>query len=439
MALITALWWWPLPRTPAELLRYAERRLDGHPRLERVTDPAFRMLRTQLPSVFVDRDQGAFVIPPPPRSVAGDVRPSSAGAATAGLVLQVGPTRTVRSLAQAARTAKDGTVIEVDPGDYVADVAVWLQKSLTIRGAGPGVRLIAAGAYAEGKGIWVIRNGSFVVENIVFAGARVPDRNGAGIRFEGGHLVVRNCVFHGNQTSLLVSNNAAARLEVENSEFGFHGVGDGQSHGIYAGAIDSLRITGSYFHHGNAGHHVKSRARETWIAHSRFTDEPGGRSSYEVDLSNGGAATLIGNLIQQGAGQQNSIMVSFGSEGYRWPRNELRVIHNTFVNDEPRGGSYVRARSGADLVQMRNNLLVGRGRLDLPAEADAQGDRHAEWPDFVQAARFDYRPTSRASAQWSRESLAPVQADLQPLGQYVHPVRVAPLAAPPSVPGGQQP
>lgn len=433
------LWWMPLSRTPAEYLRYLERRIDGHPRLERLTDPFFALLRARLPGTFSDPDLGPLVVAPVPQTVPAAPQPVSERATAATRLLRVGPTRSVRTLAEASRAAGDGFVVEIDPGDYVADVAVWQQKALTLRGTGPGVRLIAAGAHAEGKAIWVIRNGHFVVENIVFAGVRVPDRNGAGIRFEGGHLVVRNCVFHGSQSGILASNVASARLEVENSEFGYLGAGDGQSHGIYAGAIASLVVTGSYFHHGNVGHHVKSRARETFIAYSRFTDEPGGRSSYEIDLSNGGKAALVGNLIQQGTGQQNSVMVSFGSEGYRWPRNELRVVHNTLVNDEPRGGSLVRARPGADLVQMRNNLLVGRGRLDLPEGADTQGDRKAEWPDFVQAARHDYRPTARAAAAWSDRPLAAVQVPFQPSAQYGHPARAVPLKALPSVPGAQQP
>ncbi len=53
--------------------------------------------------------------------------------------------------------------------------------------------LIADGKSAEGKAIWVIRNGDFHIENIEFRGARASDRNGAGIRFERGKLCLRNC------------------------------------------------------------------------------------------------------------------------------------------------------------------------------------------------------------------------------------------------------
>lgn len=440
-AFATALggeWWLPLPRTPVELLRYAERRLEGHPNLERVTGPVVELLRSQFPLTFSDPDVGPFVIPPPPQAISGGMQPAIDQQQDRSQVISVGPDRNIRSVAQAARIAKNGAIIEVDPGDYIADVAIWLQKSLTIRGVGPGVRLIAAGASAEGKAIWVFRDGYFVVENVAFVGTKVRDRNGAGIRFEGGHLVVRNCIFHGNESGILTGGTPSARLEVENSEFGFNGSGDGQSHGIYAGTIASLRVTGSYFHHGNVGHHIKSRARETFVGYSRLTDEEGGRSSYEVDLPNGGDAILIGNIIQQGSAQQNSVMVSMGTEGYRWPRNALVVVHNTLANDETRGGTFVRVWLGAGNVLVKNNLWVGRGRLDLPSDSDEAGNQRAEWSDFVRASRQDYRPTPEARQRWIEGGLSVVPAAAQPTRHYVHPVQTLPMVHSPAVAGALQ-
>ncbi|SCY25844.1 hypothetical protein [Nitrosospira sp. Nsp13] len=50
--------------------------------------------------------------------------------------------------------------------------------------------LIADGKHAGGKAIWVIRNGSFLIENIEFRNAGLPDGNGVGIRLERGMLHV---------------------------------------------------------------------------------------------------------------------------------------------------------------------------------------------------------------------------------------------------------
>jgi len=49
----------------------------------------------------------------------------------------------------------------------------------------------------------VIRGNDVIVENIEFSGARVPDRNGAGIRPEGRNFTVRNCRFYDCENGIL--------------------------------------------------------------------------------------------------------------------------------------------------------------------------------------------------------------------------------------------
>ena len=109
-------------------------------------------------------------------------------AAAPGQCLKVGPSRALRSMRAAAAVAHAGATVEVDAGDYVGDTAVWTQNDLSLRAVGGRVRLIAAGESAEGKGIWVIRGQRVTVEGFDFSGAAVPDRNGAGIRLDGGSL-----------------------------------------------------------------------------------------------------------------------------------------------------------------------------------------------------------------------------------------------------------
>ncbi len=424
-------------RTPGELVEYLERRLQGHGRLESVAVPVLRRWAVWLGEPDpADRDI-PFVIPPWP--------PASAPASSAVLPREsgdpmrilVGPRRAVTSLAAAAQTAPDGAVIEVDPGDYVGDVAVWLQRALTIRGTGPGVRLIAAGRAAEDKAIWVIRRGRFVVENIEFIGARVADLNGAGIRFEGGDLVVRHCRFYANENGILAGGGAESSLAVEFSEFAYNGAGDGQSHGIYVGP-GTFRLTGSYFHHANVGHLVKSRAHRNRIEYNRLSDESGGRASYELEFPDGGEAEVVGNLVEQGSGTRNSVIVSFGTERYRWPVNRLAMAHNTVVNDKPTGGTFVRVAPGAQAVSLRNNLWVGPGRLMLPADADVAGNAFVDWDSFVQPAREDFRLTAAARQRLGGAPLPPVAAALRPAYEYRHPQAVAPLAAAAALPGALQ-
>ncbi len=424
-----------LGRTPVELIDYTKRRLQGHENLERVSLPVLDLLRRGLTDQDEVEQALPFAVPPRPPNPA---QPGVAPMADDPRIIRVGPRRAITRIAVAAQMAVDGSVIEIDAGDYVADVAVWERSDLTIRGLGDRVRLIAGGADAEGKAIWVFRSPRATVENVEFVNARVHDRNGAGIRFERGHLIVRRCTFWGSENGILTSSEPGARLEVENSEFGYNGAGDGQSHAIYVGAIDSFRLSGSYIHHGNVGHLLKSRARHNRVEYNRLSDESGGRSSYEMEFPNGGIAEVVANVVQQGSGTRNSIMVSYGAEGYRWPRNELRFVHNTVVNDLKMGGSFLRVVPGAQAVVLRNNLFVGPGKVDGSAVLDAAGDREAGWGDLVRPSREDYRPGDRARAAWAAVPLAPVDPAWVPRFEYVHPAGMRALALPPVLPGALQ-
>ncbi len=89
----------------------------------------------------------------------------------------------------------------------------------------------------------------------------MPDRNGAGIRFEGGHLLLRACLFWGNETGLLTANAdtaADAELVIEGSEFAYSHVPGRWAHHLYVGTIARLELRGNYFHRTDRGHLVKS-------------------------------------------------------------------------------------------------------------------------------------------------------------------------------------
>jgi hypothetical protein len=230
-------------------------------------------------------------------------------------VWRVGPGEVLSRIADAAQHARDGDVVEILAGDYRGDVAVWLQKRLTIRGVGGAARLFADGHNAEGKAIRVIRNGDFDVSNIDFIDTRASDGNGAGIRFESGTLLLRHCLFWDNQMGLLTpgsERDANTTLRIESSEFAYSEVKGRWGHNLYVGAIATLTVTGSYFHHAGVGHLLKSRARVNDIRHNSFTDESGGRASYELDFPNGRDVRLVGNIVEQQQGTENGKMISYG-------------------------------------------------------------------------------------------------------------------------------
>ena len=354
-------------------------------------------------------------------------------------VIHVGPKHQIKSIAVAAAAAKDGDVFEVEAGDYQGDVAVWTKDNITVRAVGGRVKLSAEGMAAEGKGIWVMRGGRMTVEGFDFVGARVADKNGAGIRLESGALTVRNCSFVKNENGILTSNNAQIKLEIVNSEFGYNGHGDGQSHNLYVGQIAQLTVTGSYFHHANVGHLLKSRAAINNIRYNRLTDEVGGHASYELEFPAGGVAYVIGNIIQQGSQTENPHLISYAAEGYKWPKNALYLINNTLVDNRPNGGVFLRVKPGDVTVKAVNNLLVGKGKLDSAGPGEYRNNINVDWDVFELAAREDYR--LKRGSKLLGMAVDPGIADglpLMPDSEYKHPRDVAKLYAPARNPGALQ-
>jgi hypothetical protein len=140
----------------------------------------------------------------------------TAGAARAATHV-VTPSDQPAAFAAALAKAKDGDVIEVVEGEYRGVVGVITQKKLTLRGIGKRPVFVADGKSAEGKAILVVRDGDVTIENLEFRGARAPDGNGAGIRFEKGRLTVRRSAFFDNESGLITANSNDAEIEIVDS------------------------------------------------------------------------------------------------------------------------------------------------------------------------------------------------------------------------------
>ena len=335
-------------------------------------------------------------------------------------VLRVGAKRELKRPSAAAQIARDGDVIEIDAGIYVGDAAVWRQHRLTIRGVGGRAHLSANGAHAEGKAIWVIKGNDTTIESVEFSDAKVPDRNGAGIRLEGGGLTLRDCYFHHNENGILTAANQTSDIVVEHSEFAHNGFGDGQSHNVYIGTVRSFTLRFSYVHHALVGHNVKSRALRNHITYNRIMDENDGRSSYAIEFPNGGLALVIGNVIQQGPATENPTIVSYGAEGLKYPLNELCFVNNTVVNDRPSGGRFLVVKVGAGTARIVNNLFYGRGDV-LSGPGELRNNVLAAKTDFVDPAGFDYR--LKAGVLAIGRGVDPGSAhgfELRPTAEYAH-------------------
>ncbi len=280
----------------------------------------------------------------------------------------VGPKAPSMSLSEALAKARDGDIIAVLEGEYHGEVGVIQQRKLTIKGIGKRPLLRAGGRIAEGKAILVVRDGDITIENLEFQSARAPDGNGAGIRFEKGRLLVKNCAFRDNEIGLLTGNDGGAELDVVDSEFSEAPKVTGSlPHLLYAGRIARLTISGSRFHEGFEGHLIKSRAKVSDIRYNMIFDGAGGSASYEIDLPNGGIAHIIGNIIGQSSNAQNRTLVAYGAEASAWPQSALYMAHNTMLSGGLMTASFLRVFEdrlpAAAPVFVINNVTAGIGLL----------------------------------------------------------------------------
>ena len=333
-------------------------------------------------------------------------------------ILRVGPGRPFAAPAEAAKAAKDGDVVEFDAGVYAGGVAVWRQNHIVLRGAGGMAHMQAAGRHVQGKGIWVIKGNGVRVEHVEFSGARVADRNGAGIRQEGKDLSVCNGYFHDNENGLL---GGGGEVLIEYSEFARNGAGDGLSHNIYIVDTERFTLRHSYSHHARIGHNVKSRARENFILYNRIMDEDTGTASYGIDLPEGGLAFIIGNLVQQGRRAENRAIISYGAEKRPRPTDALYLVNNTIVNDLGEG-AFV-AIHGEAMAELWNNLFVGRGVVSGGIRR-MHRNRFSSSAGLRDRAGYDYRLKADSPARDAGTKPGTARGyDLSPLFQYVHKAR----------------
>jgi Ca2+-binding RTX toxin-like protein len=270
--------------------------------------------------------------------------------------LTVGAGKQFTTIAGAIAASRDGDVISVDAGTYTNDFAT-INTKITLQGVGGMVTMVATVAPPNGKAI-LTTNTDVSIDHFEFTGAAVPDMNGAGIRYQAGNLLVTNSYFHHNQEGIL-ANASTGNITIRNSEFSHNGAGDGYSHNLYVGAINSLTIDNSYFHDAVVGHQIKSRALNTTITNSRIAEGPEGTGSYSIDLPNGGRAVLSNNVIQQGANSGNPVIVAFGEEGGVHAGSSLKMTGNTILNDLASSSSKLLWNATTTTAELTGNSVFG--------------------------------------------------------------------------------
>jgi prepilin-type processing-associated H-X9-DG protein len=278
--------------------------------------------------------------------------------------LPVGPTRALHTPSAAAAVAKDGDRIAIDPGTY-DDCAVWRQNRLLIEGVGGQPRI--QGKVCQDQALWLIRGNRIEIANVAFADAHASPNNGAGIKFTGRDLTVRNSLFIHNENGILVGPEPKSHIRVADSMFRDNGkCAPVCAHGIYIGHVASATVTNSRFERQMAGHHIKSRALATELVGNRIEDGLDGTASFSVDLPNGGTAIIRGNYFQKGPKSQNRLtFISIGEEGATNPSRGIAIVQNSFLCNEPHLDSFVWNRTKLRSVLLKANSFVGSKALRL--------------------------------------------------------------------------
>lgn len=346
--------------------------------------------------------------------------------------LQVGPGKPYAMPCQAFAAAHNGDIIEIDAaGTYTGNTCGIYASNLTIRGVNGRPKINANGQAAMGKGTWVLIGNDTVIENVEMFGAKVADKNGAALRLDGKNLTVRGSFFHDNENGILTNNDGVSDILIENSEFGHNGYGDGYSHNLYVGHVNSLVFCNNYSHDANVGHDLKSRAQVNTIGYNRFSSTAAGQPnttasgqpSYEIDLPNAGVAYVIGNVIEQPSINQNPTMLGFGEEGATNTKKELYVVNNTFLNDDSSAGTFILVGTSVTMpILMQNNIFSGVGTLTNQASAIDRTNYRALTPAFVNRASYDLHPAAGSPAinAGSTPGMSAEGVSLTPTLQYKH-------------------
>jgi Secretion system C-terminal sorting domain len=343
------------------------------------------------------------------------------------MVWHVGSTQTYTMPSQVAPLVNHGDTVNIDAGVYNSNVCAWNKNNLLIRCINGVAHLKSNGLSYGDKGIWVIQGNNTRIEYIEFSLCTSTSLNGAGIRQEGQNLIVRNCYFHDNENGILAGAITPCKITIEYCEFNLNGAGDGYSHNLYIGHIDTLLFRYNYSHHCKIGHELKSRAKVNYILYNRLGNEASGTASREIDIPNGGLSIIMGNTIQQGANGTNSGIIGYGLEGLTnaTPHN-FYLINNTIVNERT-AGIFVGIQNGTALYKGYNNIFAGQGALLTGTATVLDTLRNKNYPialaGFANSAIYDYHLllTSSAINTATTPGTASNGYVLTPTKEYMHP------------------
>ena len=237
-------------------------------------------------------------------------------------------------------------MIEIEPldGGYF-DCAVWRSNHLIIEGQGLGA--VVTDTACQGKGLFIIAGNDITIRNLTFKRARVPDKNGAGIRAEGRNLRVEHSRFINNESGILASSMPGSTIVVLDSQFIDDGKCDPKcSAGVAVDPIDLLHVEGTVFRDSKGGTDIRSSAMRTELIGNEISDGEGA-SDYLVEVPDGGSLVMHDNRLERGPrslGRRSAVTIM--AAGGSHPVNELTFTGNSFRNDTGTNVVFVQNWSG---------------------------------------------------------------------------------------------
>ena len=331
--------------------------------------------------------------------------------------LTVGTGEEYSTISSAVQASSAGDTIDVQAGTYTNDFLT-ITHDLTLQAVGGMVSMVATTPPPNEKAL-IDEGGSGVsvsIQGFAVSGVSIPDSagaNGAGIRYEGGTLTLTGDDIYGNQDGLLANPDPAGVITITNTEFADNGTasgaGSGYDHNLYVGAIGTLTIEDSYFTGAIVGHEIKSRAAVDVITDNRIQDGPGGTASYDIDLPNGGVATITGNTIEKSPDAGNPIVIAYGEEGNVAAGSSLVVSGNTILDDMSSPSSVAVSNASSVTASVTGNELYGLSLAEVvkgPGTASGNSILATE-PALDTAAPYAAPP---AAAELAEVGTAPTDA-----------------------------
>ena len=210
------------------------------------------------------------------------------GGTAVGAERSVGAGAQYPTLSAAVAASGDGDVIRLAAGTYY-ECAVLPQRDLLLEG--DGADTVLSDTTCQGKALIVAVGDRITIRNLTLARARVPDRNGAGVRLEGQGVTLDRVRFENNQVGVLAGAAGAGTVLIRDCTFSGGGVsGERPSFAVWVGAVGRLRIERSVFEAVKGGQVSTAAAQSEVVGTTMATG---------VEDGAGAAITASGPLLLQ--------------------------------------------------------------------------------------------------------------------------------------------